>query len=131
MRALVKFSKGAAQLRLESAWYSREALDAAVTAMGCRATVKVVSTKSAHLVTLRQRGKGGLRALAGAFLDEALNHQLRAEVAALNKPVTAPVLGQVLRAGFTAVPKDPLEEMDPVVAQARAAETKALAPKRP
>ncbi|MBI3297879.1 MAG: hypothetical protein HYZ75_06935 [Elusimicrobia bacterium] len=118
-----------AELRLETAWYGREALAAAAAAVSGRGRVAVVSTKAAHLVTLS--AARGLDALVGRFLDEALNSQLRSEVVALNRPAAAPVLGQVLAAGFTAVPKDPLEEMDPAVAKARADETAALEPKTP
>lgn len=118
-----------AELRLEAVWYAREAVDAAAASLAGRARVSLKTEGGIHTVRLAPvRGKGAA-ALAGAFLDEALNHQLRSELVALERGSTAPVLARVLRSGFSAVPKDPLEEMDKAVAAERAAETAALAAK--
>ncbi|MBI5598010.1 MAG: hypothetical protein HY928_18160 [Elusimicrobia bacterium] len=118
-----------AELRLEAAWYAREAVDAAAASLAGRARVALKTEGGVHTVRLTPvRGKDAA-ALAGDFLDEALNHQLRSELVALARPATAPVLARTLRAGFTAVPKDPLEEMDKALAAEREAETAALAAK--
>lgn len=114
------------ELRLEAAWYGREAVDAAAAALAGRARVSLSTAGGVHGIRLTPLGGKDGAALAGAFLDEALNHQLRSELVALGRSATAPVLARVLRAGFTAVPKDPLEEMDKAVAAERAAETEAL-----
>ncbi|TBR23582.1 hypothetical protein EPO15_05675 [bacterium] len=117
---------GSAELALSAAWYGRPALEAAAAALAGRAYVSLVTARGTHRVTLRATGKASARGLAGEFLDEALNAQLRSEVVDAARATTGPVLASVFTAGFTAVPKDPLEEMDPAVAQARAAETAAL-----
>lgn len=115
-----------AELRLEAAWYGREAVDAAAAALAGRARVSLGTAGGVHSVRLTPLGGKDAAALAGAFLDEALNHQLRSELVALQRGATAPVLARVLRSGFSAVPKDPLEEMDKAVAAERAAATEAL-----
>lgn len=107
-------------LSLPACWYGRPALEAAAAALAGRARCVLRRAGPVHRVTVRPG------ALAGEFLDEALNAELRALVVADARPTTGPVLARVFSAGFTAVPKDPLEEMEPQVAEARAEETAAL-----
>ena len=114
------------ELTLDAEWYGRNALDAAASALAGRAVVSTVTGRGKHKVTIEPVRRVSEALLVGLFLDEALNHQLREEVVALNRPVAGPVLAQVYTAGFTAVPKDPLEEMDKQLAAERAAETEAL-----
>ena len=114
------------ELTLEAAWYGRAALEAAASALAGRALVSTVTVRGKHRVTIEPLKRVPEAPLVGLYLDEALNHQLREEVVALNRPVAGPVLAQVYMAGFAAVPKDPLEEMDKQLAAERAAETAAL-----
>ena len=115
-----------AELSLSAAWYGRSALEAAAALLAGRARCDLVFGRAAYRVTLTALGKAGAQALAGEFLDEALNAQLREEVVAEARAFSGPVLASVFTVGFTAVPKDPLEEMDPAVAASREQETAAL-----
>lgn len=126
MKDLVSLDDGVAELTLSAAWYERPALEAAAEVLAGRARCAIVFGRGGHRVTLTPVGRASPRTLAGDFLDEALNAQLRAEVVSEARPFTGPVLAVVFTEGFTAVPKDPLGEMDPAVAQLREDETAAL-----
>lgn len=126
MKALLTFKAGRAELSLSAAWYGRPALEAAAAALSERGRAVLATARGVHRVTLKPSGRTAPRALAALFLDEALNAQLRAEVVEGARPLTGPLLARVFASGFTAVPKDPLEEMEPAVAEARAEETAAL-----
>lgn len=126
MKDLVSLDDGVAELTLSGVWYERPALEAAAEVLAGRARCAIVFGRGAHRVTLTPVGRATPRTLAGDFLDEALNAQLRAEVVAEARLFTGPVLAVVFTEGFTAVPKDPLGEMDPAVAQLREDETAAL-----
>lgn len=126
MTPLLTVKAGRAELSLSAFWYGRPALEAAAAALSGRGRAALSTARGVHRVTLKPAGKTAPRALAALFLDEALNAQLRAEVVEAARPLTGPVLARVFASGFTAVPKDPLEEMEPAVAEARAEETAAL-----
>ena len=115
-------------LRPSKRLYPLESLQAAAAALEgkVRASFRK-GTARAHCVNLR--GCGGrlpLRKLAGEFLNEALSHQHRQELIRLQRGLTQPVLARLLAQGFHAVPKDPLEQMEPQVKEDRARETRAL-----
>jgi len=101
-------------LVVSDALYPRAVLKAAAAALADRARVE-----------LRAAGRGRTRvdvlprALEGDFLNEALSALYRARVAALEGPFAERIVERVLRSGFVSAPKDPLEEMDPALAESR------------
>lgn len=114
----MKIVKGAVLLRLGKPLYGAESLAAGALALGTRAQVFVGETKTAFSVEVkpaRALPAAALLALAGEFLNEALNHEYRQRVVQANAPLTQAVFAPLFAKGFPAVPADPLEELEPQV----------------
>lgn len=94
--------------------YGADALAAGALVLGKRAKVFVDEKKSHFSVEVVPS------ALAGEFLNEALNFEYRRRVIAANAPLTSAVLAPLFAKGFPAVPADPLEELEPQVKADRA-----------
>ena len=126
---MIRISGGRAVVVLTRSLYSRESLAAAALVVGERAAVFLSRTRSdfeATLVPSRPASRRRLRALAGEFLNEALSHGYRAEVAAFHRALSAPVMARLLAEGFPETRTDPLEEMEPQVKADRREETERL-----
>ncbi|MDP3540850.1 MAG: hypothetical protein Q8T11_00120 [Elusimicrobiota bacterium] len=125
----MKIVKGAVVFKLGRPPYGAEALAAGALALGTRAQVFVDETKKAFSVEIRPAAAlpaSGLLALAGEFLNEALNHEYRQRVVQANAPLTQAVFAPLFAKGFPAVPADPLEELEPQVKADRARELEEL-----
>lgn len=121
----MKLVKGRVVLSLGRPPYGSEALAAGALALGARARVFVTETKAAFAVEIepaKALPPAKARALAGEFLNEALNHEYRQRVVAFHAPLTQAALAPLLAKGFPAVPPDPLEELEPQVKADRARE---------
>lgn len=111
------------KLKLGRPLYSAESLAAGALALGTRAQVFVSESKAAFSVEIKPAAKAspaGLLALAGEFLNEALNHEYRQRVVRANAPLTQAVFAPLFAKGFPVVPADPLEELEPQVKADRA-----------
>ncbi len=121
--------KGAVAFKLDRPLYGAEALAAGALALGTRAQVFVDETKTAFSVEIRPASAlpaAALLALAGEFLNEALNHEYRQRVVQANAPLTQAVFAPLFAKGFPAVPADPLEELEPQVKADRARDLEEL-----
>ena len=126
---MIRISRGRAVVVLARSRYTRESLAAAALVVGERAAVFLRRTRAdfeATLVPSRPAPRGRLLALAGEFLNEALSHGYRREVAAFHRALSAPVMARLLAAGFPEARTDPLEEMEPQVGEDRREETQRL-----
>lgn len=125
----MRIVKGAAAFKLGKPLYGAEALAAGALALGTRAQVFVGETKAAFSVEIRPASPlpaPALLALAGEFLNEALNHEYRQRVVQANAPLTQAVFAPLFAKGFPAVPADPLEELEPQVKSDRARDLEEL-----
>lgn len=126
----MKFIKGALTIKLGKPLYSAEALAAGALALGTRAQVFVVETKTAFTIEIKpvttRMKEADLLMLGGEFLNEALNHEYRQRVVASNAPLTQAVFAPLFAKGFPEVPADPLEELEPTVKADRARDVEEL-----
>lgn len=119
-RALLEFSK---------ADYPLESLQAAAQGLGDGVEVHLEEKGRLRLVEIRlarPSAAGRLPALAGGFADAALNHAYRQRVVRFHGPRSAAVLARLFARGFTPVPADPLEQLEPQVRLDRARDAQAL-----
>lgn len=125
----MKIVKGVVVVKLGKPLYGAEGLAAGALALGTRAQVSVDETKTAFVVEIAPAAPlppAELLALAGEFLNEALNHEYRQRVVRANAPLTQAVFGPLFAKGFPAVPADPLEELEPTVKADRARDLEEL-----
>lgn len=125
----MKLVKGRVKLSLGKAPYDAEALAAGALALGTRAQVFVEEGKAAYAVEIEPAAKlaaPAAFALAGEFLNEALNHAYRQRVVAAHAPLTQAVFAPLLAKGFPPTPADPLEELEPQVKLDRARDVEDL-----
>ena len=125
----MKLVKGRVQISLGKPLYGAESLAAGALALGTRAQVFVDESKAAFAIEVAPAGKlapAAALALAGEFLNAALNHEYRQRVVAANAPLTQAVFSPLFAKGFPAVPADPLEELEPQVRIDRARDLEEL-----
>lgn len=106
--------------RLPRAVYEREDLEAAALRLGEDAAASLSATKTHFVVSVEPASAGG------RFLDAALNHMHRRRVIAFHSALTSAVLSRLLSERFPAPRPDPLEQLEPQVAEDRRRETEAL-----
>lgn len=125
---MMRFSSRSVRLSFDKAAYARESLEAAALSLGEGAEVFLQEFGRRRLVVIRPRKASakGLRRLAGAFADAALNHAYRQRVVRFHGALSAALLAPVLERGFKAVPADPLEQLEPQVLRDRTRDTEAL-----
>lgn len=119
----MKIVKGAVVLTLGKPLYGAEALAAGALALGTRAQVFADEKRTSFSVEIKPASAlpaARLLALAGEFLNEALNHEYRQRVVQANAPLTQAVFAPLFAKGFPEVPADPLEELEPQVKADRA-----------
>ena len=125
----MKIVKGSVVFKLGKPLYGAEGLAAGALALGTRAQVSVDETKTAFLIEIVPAGAltpAQLTALAGEFLNEALNYEYRQRVVRENSPLTQAVFAPLFAKGFPAMPADPLEELEPTVKADRARDIEEL-----
>ena len=121
--------KGRAVISLLRELYPRESLEAGALVLGERAEVRLTPQARHFEVEINGTGRtseAALRALVGEFLNEALSHTYRQKVIRFHAASVQPALVRVLREGFSAMPEDPLEMLEPQVRADRRRETKEL-----
>lgn len=120
---MIAFTKTAARLTFPRSAYSREALEAAALAVGEGAQARLSSTVKAFSVELSaDAGQAALERAVGVFLDEALAHEARRAAAREGRAFSDAALARAAERGLAAVPPDPLEALEPHVAEDRRAE---------
>lgn len=120
---MISFTKTAARLVFPRSAYSREALEAAALAVGELAQARLSSTAKVFSVELSASGgKAALERAVGVFLDEALAHEARRAAAREGSAFSEAALARAVERGLAAVPPDPLEALEPQVAEDRRVE---------
>jgi hypothetical protein len=99
--------------------YSGEDAAAAALALGARARVELGARGRWLVARLTPAPGEDAAALEGEFLNEALAHRCRREVRGLLGPLADAVDAAVRSEGFPPPSEDPLEQLEPAVAEDR------------
>lgn len=123
---MIALTPSRARLTLSSALYEEGDLRAAALAVAGAGQARMTRTKGAFVVELAPSKRGGAKALAAEFAAEALAQAYRRRLLALSQERAAGLLAGALERGFAPLPADPLEQLEPQVAEDRARDTAAL-----
>jgi hypothetical protein len=120
---MISFSKTAATVLLPRSAYDRASIEAAALVVGDWVETRLSARGRFFSVELRTPGgRAALERVVGVFLDEALAHAARRRVAREGAPFADAALARAFERGFAAVPADPLEQLEPQVAEDRRGE---------
>ena len=120
---MIKVARGVAAILVDNELYSPEALNAAAAAFTSRAKINIDNNK----ISIKPKDDAGAaEETALEFLNEALSHQYRLFVQAMNMPALAPVLARAKENGFAPPPLDWVKEREPQVAKDREREIRQL-----
>lgn len=112
-------SEAFVEVRLSSALYAREDVQAAALSLGARARVTLRAGGGWLVARLLPADGEDARALEGDLLNEALAHRCRQMTAGLLGPLAQAVEASVRTEGFPPPSPDPLEELEPDVSRDR------------
>lgn len=115
-------------VKVSAAHYPEESLRAGLNVLDGDVSMSLTGRGATRTVTLEwsDMGPRDLEVARGEFLNEALSHAYRQTLIKFNAELTAAVLGRFFAKSFPEIPPDPLEGLEPQVAEDRKAETEAL-----
>lgn len=117
---MIALGEKSATLKLPKSVYGRDSLEAAALAAGEGVEARLSARGRFFVVELSARGgKAELERAVGVFSDEALCHAARQRLIKEGAALSGAALSRAIERGLAAMPPDPLEQLEPQVAQDR------------